>query len=256
VLGRIRSSEAIPLLCKVAGLAQSDGRDAAIRSLGFFGQAPAEESFRVFGGRFRSVVFPPAASEAATKTLVKVLRELRNAKSTAKQLRERMEENGRIQVTAHFVQTALQSHRSKVVAAAALETLKAGSWTGEALGWDGIGEVLVQNLDHIEMKSLLTLLKDERRGVRGAAAYLLGWTGARGAVSPLLGLLADKDVWMTKATQAALSRLSGVSPNPLDPGTKTAEEWAEVLGKDGERLDPAKSIRHQDDKPGVYRLGR
>jgi len=59
VPGRIRSPEALPLLCRTAREGRGDLRDAAIASLGFFGAAPAEESFMIFGGRLRSVVFPP-----------------------------------------------------------------------------------------------------------------------------------------------------------------------------------------------------
>jgi len=253
VLGRIRSPETLPLLCKVAGSATGDVRDAAIRSLGFFGQAPAMESFTVFGGKFWHVVLPPAPSEAATKTLVQVLSELRSARSSAMRLKDRREENRQVRHGAFVVLIALQSHRSAMVAAAALESLKEDGGAGRVVDWDMIGEVLVRNLDHIELKDLLARMKDKRRGVRRAAAYVLGWTGSPEAVSPLIRLLKDRDVWMTKKTQAALLRLSGVTPNYLAPVTKTAEEWIETLGKDGERLDPAKSIRYQDAKPGVYK---
>jgi len=260
-LGRIRSQKALPLLCQVARTSRGDLQNAAVRSLGFHGAAPAEEHYMVFGGRFRSAVFPPAAAEAATQTLLLLLRELRDAKpepTGTGPYRPGMitEERQRLQHLTGAVLRALKSHRGAKVAAAALETLVGSYRVRKVWLWKDLGEILVRNLEHVDPAQIVALLSDKRREVRMAAAYVLGWTASTKAVSPLIGMLEDQDDGVQDEANRALSRLSGEGPSLLDPGNKTAEEWIAALGQNGERLDTGKSLRHENPKPGVYRLGR
>jgi HEAT repeats len=261
VLGRIRSAEAVPLLCEVARTGKGDLKEAALVSLGFFGAVPARAAYLVFGGRIRTVVFPAAVSPDATRALLELFRELRAAKPELPRgevyrpglFREAKQ---RLQRMTSAVVRALKSHRGADVAAAVLETLEGTHRVRRTWMWDDLGEILHRSLEHVDAGQLRELLKDERPEIRKAAAYALGWTASAAAVSPLLGLLDDEDRGVREQADDALSRLSGSRPDVRSrEERRTAEQWIELLGRKGELLDTEKSLRHEDLKPGVYRIG-
>jgi hypothetical protein len=257
VLGRLRSPGALPLLCESAGTSAGDLQETAIEALGFFGTAPGEDPFVVFGGRLFEVDFPPADAPEATETLLGLLEKLRDARPASARLPDRTEEDRRFRWLSFEVLRALRSHRRKSVADAAIETLTGNHRVGPEPLWEDLGELLSRNLGHVDLAKLLELLGDERPPVRRAAARALGWTGRPAAVAPLLARLDDPDARVREEADHALTRLSGSRPDPLlREGRKTAGEWARVLGPRGERLDPASSLEPEDREPGIYRYGR
>jgi len=256
VLGRIRSPQAVRLLCEVAKSADGDRRERAIESLAFYGKVPAGDSFMVFGGRFREVVFPPAPSRAATDALLELLRKLRGAGPRAGVAPERSEQVRRDRFLACGVLRSLRSHRGARVAGVALDMLRGGDGDGAGRLLREVGDLIARNLDHLDREQIVALLDDERPAVRRTAAYALGWSASAWAVPPLIRRLGDESDEVRQQVNTALLRLSGSRPDPLrGVEARTPEAWIATLGRDGERLDEEKAIRHADLKPGIYRIG-
>lgn len=248
VLGRLRSPEAVPWLVEAARRGTGELRDTGIGSLAFFGSVPAEESFSIFGGRIRSVVFPAAPEKAATEVLLGLLGEMREAKVDSAPGTRAVDQLRRCEELTRLVVRALRAHRSRAVADATLDALLGSPrlcrWQGEELE-----KLLGSNHDHVAPERIEALLVDEPPAARRVAAALLGWSADAKAVAPLLRLLADEDLAVRAAANDALCRLSG-------DRRSTVEEWTTLLGPQGEKLDPTKSARPEEPKPGIYRWGR
>lgn len=250
VLGRLAAPEGLELLIEQSSSKQFERRVAAILALGFFGHAPAEESFIVYGGRLWFVVLPPAANAAATRALVKALDVARAERRAGKSADARAAFRQRMSTLSSALGEALRAHRSPVLTAKLLATAAAPG----ALHLDH--DILVETLARCAYRDgvgpLVRAVLEEAAAVRSLAAQALGLSARKEAVEPLIALLGDADPTVVDAARTALMKLAGEKTAPSESGRSY---WNKRLGSEGQRFDASCAERPEDLRPGVYKLG-
>ncbi len=263
VLGRLCAVEGLPLIIEQTKADSAELQVAAIRALGFFGNAPAKESYIVYGGRVRIVVLASNHSADATRALLDVLETSRTLRaprgvppglSSAERRKVRRDARWafreRMGSLSWVLIDALRSHRTEAVARRLVQAMEA---PGELrLSMDSVRDVLALGAHKAGVSAIVEGVEERSVDVRTMIAQALGWSARREAVVPLLTLLGDKEATVVSAARAALARLAGMD---APPAASDAAYWMKRLGPDGARLDLSKAPRPEDLKPGVYKLG-
>jgi hypothetical protein len=254
VLARLQDREAVPAIGRLALEGRLEEREEAVEGLAFFGNRPAWDSFLVFGGRIRWILFPARPQPAASTALIAFL-----GQSLPKLPRPEPPPGGepvekrRRRIEAWFEARSawkglrstairsLESHATPEVEELALSLREAPYWTDE----------LLAALD--TPRTVGRLVERARRG-DVSAVRALGGTSRKEALSALIDLLADRSREVREEADASVAEIVDGRRHP-GPGERPAREWRRRLGEELERFDEEGVRRRRTAlRPGLHGL--
>jgi hypothetical protein len=227
VLARLGAVEALPRLIQQA----MGGEEGAVQQLAFFGSLPFKEGYYMPPG---TVVFPAAPDARATKTLLT----LWSAPDAG------------VTVSRASIVRALITHRGPEV-----DTVFAQAIADPTLQTEALGAALDTGREYT-VEQLVPLLDSENEDAARLSGWVLGMSGRREAIEPLLAHLGAKRESVRWGARRGLSDLLGDAS--MEEARKHADTpgelawWKARFGPRLERFDPARATRFKAQPPGSY----